>query len=105
MFNNEPLITYNCYEPLVDLIRNKCAPHLIGNKCKLILGQLLVPSRRLLLARLCTFLRDFSQHEATTKMNCAGLALCFANLMQPPREDDRQPTKKLKKKNKRVMSA
>ena len=30
-------------------------------------------------------------------MNCARLAGCFANLMQPPRRDDRQPTKNLKR--------
>ena len=43
---------------------------------------LLVPARRLLLGRLCNFLREFSEHHETTQMNCGNLSVCFAHLMQ-----------------------
>lgn len=98
VIGNEPVITYNCYSPLVRLISNKCPAHLIGEKYKRIIGQLLVPSRRLLLGRLCNFLRDYSKYEATTQMNCASLAVCFANLMPSPPEGDGHPSKKIKKR-------
>ena len=89
---NEPVVTYNCHEPLVNLIRTKCPTRFVGEKFRRIIGQLLVPARRLLLERLCTFLLDFSKHESMTKMNCANLAVCFANLMLPPTEDFAQPS-------------
>jgi len=85
---NKPVITYDCWEPLVDLIREKCPADLIAKKYRQILGQLLVPARRLLLECLCKFLLDFSSHKETTNMDCANLAVCFANLLQPPPEDD-----------------
>lgn len=78
------LITYNCYAPLVDLIKQKYPTHLITEKYKHIIGQLLVSERHVLLGRLCAFLLDFSQHAAKTRMNCAALAVCFAHLMHAP---------------------
>jgi len=98
---NEPVIAYDCHEPLMDLIRSKCPSNLIGKKCRRVLGQLLVPARRLLLARLCTFLHEFSKHEARTKMNCASLAVCFANLIYPPPGDNEDPNKKNTKNHKK----
>ena len=83
----ESVVTYNCYGPLVDLIREKCPADLIGVKYRKIIGQLLVPARRLLLGRLCSFLLDFSKHSATTGMDCRNLAVCFGNLMQPPTDN------------------
>jgi len=85
---NKPVITYDCWEPLVNLIREKCPADLIAKKYRQILGQLLVPARRLLLECLCKFLLNFSSHKDTTNMGCANLAVCFANLLQPPPEDD-----------------
>lgn len=88
MSGNEPIIPYICYEPLVALVRNKCPRHLIAEKCRCILGQLLVPARRLLLARLCKFLNEFSKHAETTQMDCARLAACFfPSVLEPPPED------------------
>merc|ERR1712048_31600 len=84
---NEPVVSYNCYSPLADAIANTPPSNYVGRKCRNIVSQLLVPSRRLLLGRLCNFLRDFSQHKDTTKMNCQNLAICFVNLVQPPPQD------------------
>jgi len=81
---NGPVIAYNCWDPLANLIREKCPADLIAKRYRQILGQLLVPARRLLLECLCKFLLDFSSHKDTTHMDCANLAVCFANLMQPP---------------------
>ena len=83
MVGDEHVVTYDCYEPLVSLVRSKCPTDEIGTKCRRIIGQLLVPARRLLLGRLCNFLREFSEHHETTHMNCSNLAVCFAHLMQP----------------------
>jgi len=104
---NKPVITYDCWEPLVNLIREKCPADLIAKKYRQILGQLLVPARRLLLECLCKFLLDFSSHKETTNMDCASLAVCFANLMQPPPNDDShssvdQVGKKRKRRSKRT---
>merc|ERR1712032_824006 len=106
IFGNKPVITYDCWEPLVDLIREKCPADLIAKKYRQILGQLLVPARRLLLECLCKFLLDFSSHKDTTNMGCANLAVCFANLLQPPPEDDShssldQVGKKTRKKSRK----
>merc|ERR1712080_177631 len=99
MCTDESVVTANCYAPLVKLVNNKC-PVAVAIKYRRILGQLLVPARRLLLARVCNFLRDFSKHEATTQMGCTHLAICFANLMQPPlsSECDGNRSKRGKKK-------
>ena len=88
MVGNEHVVTSNCYDPLVSLIRSNCPAHQLGEKCRRIIGQLLVPARRLLLGRLCNFLREFSQHHSITQMNCDSLAVCFANLMQPPARNE-----------------
>merc|ERR1711937_585015 len=56
IIGNEPVITYNCYAPLVELSNSSCPSHLIAKKYRHIIGQLLVPARRLLLKRLCNFL-------------------------------------------------
>lgn len=102
---DEPVVTYNCHEPLVDLIRTKCPTRFVGEKFRRIIGQLLVPVRRLLLERLCTFLLDFSKHESTTKMNCTNLAVCFANLMLPAPEDFAQPSHQHVKKLRSIKKA
>lgn len=88
----QSVITYNCYAPLVDLINSNCPSHKMGEKCRRIIGQLLVPEHRLLLGRLCNFLRGFCQHEAKTKMNCAKLAWSFKHLIQTPQEDCDNPS-------------
>merc|ERR1719174_348883 len=114
--DNESVITNNCYTPLVDLVTSKCPSHAMGEKCRRIIGQLLVPARRLLLGRLCNFLRVFCQHEAKTKMNCAKLAWCFHHLIQTPHEHygkvsprcaqlDPQSTRGLTSKHKKRKSA
>ena len=95
MVGNEHVVTYNCYEPLVSLIRSKCPSHQVGDKCRRIIGQLLVPARRLLLGRLCNFLREFSKYHEKTQMDCGSLAVCFANLMQP----SHAPQPRTKKRN------
>jgi len=94
----EPLVSYNCYDPLLDAIKNTPPSNHVGRKCRHIIRQLLVPSRRLLLARLCSFLHEFSQLKDTTKMNRKSLATCFINLVQPPPQhnDMASPNKKLK---------
>lgn len=84
MLPTESLVTYNCYDPLVDLIKQKCPEHVIGEKCKRIIRQLVVPARRKLLGRLCTFFLDFSRHQAVTRMNCQALAVCSGYLMHAP---------------------
>ena len=83
---DEPVVTYDCHGPLVDAATNASPSNYTGRKFRHIIGQLLVPSRRLLLARLCNFLRDFSQYEDTTQMNRTNLATCFAMLVQAPPE-------------------
>merc|ERR1712224_448190 len=83
MVGDEHVVTYDCYEPLVSLVRSKCPAGEIGAKFRCIIKQLLVPARRLLLGRLCNFLREFSEYHETTHMNCGNLAVCFAHLMQP----------------------
>ena len=94
---NEPVVSYSCYSPLLDVITDTPPSNYIGRKCRHIVSQLLVPSRRLLLGRLCNFLRDFSQHEDTTKMNCASLATCFVNLVKSPPQDARVSPAKQRK--------
>ena len=83
---NEPVITYNCYAPLVELASPMCPAHLIGEKARRIVHQLLVPARRALLGRLCNFLKEFSRHEPKTTMDRDSLSLCFGYLMQVPPE-------------------
>ena len=98
---DEPVVTYNCHEPLLDLAKSMCPSHQVGDKCRRIIGQLLVPARRLLLGRLCNFLRKFSKYHEKTQMDCGSLAVCFANLMQPSPEDDvdASPQPRTKKRN------
>lgn len=84
---NDSVITSNCYAPLVHAINSNRPSHIVREKCRRIIGQLVVPARRLLLGRLCNFLRDFCQHEAKTKMNCAKLAWCFKHLIQTPQDN------------------
>ena len=83
---DEPVVTYICYRPLVNQMRSPCPSEYLGEKLWSIVDQLLVPSRCRLLQRLCTFLLDFSKHEAITHMGCEQLAFCFGYCMQPPPE-------------------
>lgn len=99
----EPLVSYNCYNPLVDAIKNTPPSNHVGRKCRHIIRQLLVPSRRLLLARLCSFLHEFSQHKDTTKMSRKSLATCFINLVQPPPQHDDMASPNNKPKKRRTF--
>ena len=96
----EPVLTYNCYAPLANLTSASamCPSHLIGEKARRIIGQLLVPARRALLGRLCNFLREFSRHAPKTTMDCASLSVCFAHLIQAPPEGHGQPSPHIQSK-------
>lgn len=87
MITNEHVVAYNCYQPLVDLADSRCPSDLKTEQYRHILGRFLVPARRVLLGRLCNFLREFCAHEAKTNMDSSGFAVCFAYLMQPPPEN------------------
>jgi len=83
----EPVVTFVCYKPLYDLIKQRCPAHLIGEKCKRILRQLLVQSHRALLGRLCNFCLDSVEHVEHTRMNLNALAVCFGFLIRAPPEN------------------
>merc|ERR1719201_3233866 len=87
MVADEHVVTDNCYQPLVDLANSRCPSDLKAEQYRHILGRFLAPARRVLLGRLCNFLRDFCAHEAKTNMDFTGFAACFAYLMQPPPEN------------------
>ena len=99
MEDTEPVITYMCYGPLVELVHTKCADHLIGIKYKAIIRQLLIAPHRILLARLCNFLLDFSQYEHKTDMDCTALAICFGFLIRSPPEPATSRKHKMRKKD------
>lgn len=80
----EPVVTYMCYQPLLELIQQQVPAHLIGEKYKRIIGQLLVPDHRALLGRLCTFILEFSLRVEETFMNVPALAVCFGFLVRAP---------------------
>lgn len=80
---SEPVVTYVCYRPLLDLIENKCPAHLIAGRFKHVI-KLLVPAHRALLRRLCNFLFDFSQHVHESRMSIGAIAVCFGFLIRTP---------------------
>lgn len=88
----EPVVTYMCYQPLLELIQQQVPAHLIGEKYKRIIGQLLVPDHRALLGRLCTFVLEFSLHAEETLMNLPALAVCFGFLVCAPPMPNTQDT-------------
>ena len=81
---SEPVVTYICYRPLLDLIEDNCPAHRIAGKFKCIIGQLLVPAHRALLRRLCKFLFNFSLHAHESRMSIGAIAVCFGFLMSSP---------------------
>jgi len=84
-----PIVTYSCYEPFLELVKEKCPAHRIGSRFKCIVRQLLVPAHRALLGRLCKFLQEFLKHEEQTRMNAHALAVCFGFLICAPPEISR----------------
>ena len=80
----EPVLTYLCYGPLFDLMKQECPEDIIDEKCKRIIGQLLVPDHRALLGRLCGFLLNLSQRVEDTRMDISALAVCFGCLIREP---------------------
>merc|ERR1712226_820289 len=94
----QSVITPNCHDPLINLIRAKCPDHLIVEKCSGILRKHLAPTHRALVTRLCDFLLRFSRHESRTQMNCANLATCFMFLMETSSKPSQKANKRRKKK-------
>merc|ERR1712038_2071887 len=96
----QSVITPDCHDPLINLIRDKCPDHHIVEKCNGILRKHLPPTHRALVMRLCTFLLRFSQHKSRTQMNCTNLATCFMFLMEASSESSQKKKNKSKRRKK-----
>lgn len=86
----EPVLTNLCYKPLFDLMKQECPEDIIAEKCKRIIGQLLVPVHRTLLGRLCRFLLNFSQLVEDTRMDIPAIVVCFGFVIRPPPNIEKQ---------------